>query len=492
MILFVLLLYLANNFLLEPLYTKSAKSSITDLYDEVNDMKVSEYTSENLYNMLIDNGLFVDFVITDTENNTIYVPENPLLTNDRDRPAGNRSINEPPKNLITVIEEEFLSDNNKFVRYDDNISNKQFIMFNGVLDNGMDVNIRLSIDSVSRNVSFLNQFIIGAGVIIFLFSLIAANVISEHFTTPILNIFNTTDRIKKMDFSSTCEVTTNDELGRLAENINEMTYILKDNIENLATSNSQLTEEINERLKIDEQRKALLNNVSHELKTPLSLVQGYSEGLKLNLHKNTDRADFYCDVIIDEAKKMDMLVSQLLDINRLQFGDFPLHKEETDAVDFITYIINKYTPIFKESNLTYTDNLEELRSREESVMLNIDALRSEQILTNLLNNAIAYADKDKNINLSATITPDDDKQTSKDHNHLRITFSNSYSEVEDNELEEWWNSFYKVDKARTRENGGYGLGLSIVKAIQEADSNHYGVYYDSGTINFYVDFDIVG
>lgn len=493
MILFVLLLYIANNLFLETLYIASAKSTISAIYEELNTIDPSEFTSEKLYDIVVNSGFFLDIIVIDEENQKLYSPSNPLIERESDTSIP-RNGPRPDDQLFVINKTDTVDENNAFMIITEDQSNKSFLMFDGQLENGYSINIRVAMDSIGSNVTFFNQFILGAGVIIFLLSLIASNILSKHFTTPILNIFNTTDRLKKMDFSTTCEVTTNDELGRLAQNINEMSYVLETNLNELALSNSHLQEEINERLKIDEQRKALLNNVSHELKTPLSLVQGYSEGLKLNLRKNVDKADTYCDVIIDEAKKMDALVSQLLDINRLQFGDFPLHKETRDAADFIHYVTRKYKPLFKNAGISFTEQLSCLTT---SKTLSIDALRSEQVLTNLFNNAIAYTDNQKQLLLSClirpsdTVTSKDTGRTSMDHPHLRLTIANSYEQVQADELENWWDSFYKVDQARTRDNGGYGLGLSIIKAIQEADHNLYGVYYEKGMIHFYIDLDLV-
>ncbi len=489
-LLFILLLYIANTFLLESFYVGSTKARIIGIYEDVNAMSEDQINSETLYELLYNSRTFMELAIIDEENKKVYLPSNRLFQDNdiRDLPI---NFKLPPVNLIEGESIEDVNANIHLINFTDPKNNSTFYILTGHLDNGWRIEIRVPLASISENVDFFNQFILIAGGLILMLTFIAANYISKHFTKPILGMFQVTDSIKKLDFSETCQVTTNDEIGKLAENINEMSYALEENITNLETSNESLKEEIAERLKIDDQRKALLNNVSHELKTPLSLIQGYSEGLQVNLHNKPEKVDFYCDVIIDEAKKMDALVSQLLDINHIQFGDFPLYKEKTGAKDFLEYIIHKQEPFIDQASINFTADLS-LFETQPDLDLYIDSLRSEQIIMNLLNNAIAYVDERKLMTLSleeisnSGLTEEDGQDV-----HIRLTISNTYKQIDVSEMDKWWNSFYKEDKARTRENGGYGLGLSIIKAIQEADHNQYGAYYKDGFIHFYVDFDIM-
>lgn len=477
-VILLLLLFLANTFLLEKIYTYGVKDELADIYMTVNEIDQEAYSPQVLYDLVITSSIFVELVIIDRENNQLYLPANPSLGGDDPRPEAFKAI-QLPKNDKTILKEEVVDDNSRYVWLVDPRTDLHFLAYEGTLDNGLLVEMRVPLVSIQQNVYFFNQFILVSGLILLVITMIVANYIAKYFTKPILNMNDVTSSIKDMDFSQVCQVQSNDEIGQLAENINEMSYSLEANISELSISNIHLKEEIEERLKIDEQRKALLNNVSHELKTPLSLVQGYSEGLKVNLHKNPEKTDFYCDVIMDEAKKMDILVSELLDINRIQFGDFPLHKEETDAYDLIHYVTRKYEDTLAEAGVLYTEDLSAIDNSD--IKINVDTLRCEQVITNLLNNALAYVDNIGKIALTCGL----------EENHLILSVSNSHEEVAAEELTSWWQSFYKADKARTRENGGYGLGLSFIKAVQEADGNNYSVEYQEGMIVFKVKFDLV-
>lgn len=487
-LLFILLLFLANSFLLESIYFHNTKNKIIRLYEVINQMETSDINPHSLYQLLLDNQTFLELIIIDEANTQIFLPLNPLFSNDGNLPPINPP-KQPPAHDRAIETIESINDKVDLIRFHEPNNKDVFVALNGHLDNGFYIEIRMHLASLSTNVTFFNQFIMVAGVMILLITFPFANLSAKHFTGPIMNMLKVTDHIKRLDFSQSCDVLTNDEIGKLAENINEMSYALKENLDDLKTRNQQLTKEIHERLKIDEQRKMLLSNVSHELKTPLSLIQGYSEGLKIKLHTNPEKINFYCDVIIDEAVKMDSLVSQLLDINRIQFGDFPLHKEKLGAKAFIGNILAKHQPTMKDSAICFTKDLSGLDS-EPNLLLDVDALRCEQVITNLISNAVAYVDEEKNIHIKSELlrVPDSDNEVSR---HLRLTISNSHPPVNEEELANWWNSFYKADQARTRENGGYGLGLSIVQAIQEADHNQYGVHYQNGLVHFYVDFDVV-
>lgn len=463
-LLFILLLYLANTFLLESFYIKNSKDDLSDLYKEINILEKTQYTSDSLYQLSIERQTVMEIEIIDLKENITYNSLNPRFNGDENFPprGGNQK---PPFDDFESVDIQTIDENSRYVWFIDK-NHMTFLVYEGILDNGMSINIRMPLASVQENISLFNQYLFILGIIIFIISMIAANIISKDFTGPILDIFNVTNSIRNLDFTNTCKNITNDEIGKLSQNINEMSINLK--------------EEINQHIRIDGERKTLLNNVSHELKTPIFLIQGYSEGLKINLHKNKEKIDFYCDVIIDETRKMDLIVNQILDINRIQSGDFKLNKESINGKEFLFNIVNKYRALMVDGNILFNSNVE---SMNDSLMFDIDTLRCEQMLTNLLNNALAYVDDFKKIAFEV-------EQSKRKSGHMRITISNSHEEIPKEELEMLWNSFYKIDKARTRENGGYGLGLSIIRAIQEADLNDYGIYQKDGTIYFWIELDL--
>ncbi|WP_105616253.1 sensor histidine kinase [Vallitalea okinawensis] len=476
-ILLIGLLILANTYLLQHYYINKQKTQLIDYYDQINNLSVSQY-EDNLRDFIsYENKSNVDILIFNEDDGIIYSSKSYLLDDKMKNklgvkpPPNEKALERPP---IEIKREEPINEKIKFILGVDYITKEDDLILTGDLDNGNIIDLHIPLISIKTSIALANEFLIIVGTIVFIIAMLFAYVVSRTFTRPILEMNKATLGMKNLDFGIQCKVESNDELGQLAQSINEMSAELDDTIQSLHFSNLELQQEIKEKIKIDEKRKQLLNNVSHELKTPLALMQGYAEGLKLNVAKNHNRVDFYCDVIVDEAKKMNYLVQNLLNINQFEIGDEILHKSEFEVVDFVNYIVEKYTPLLCENNI----NLQ--LSLPEPTNVYADSFRSEQVLTNYLNNAIQYVDEKKDVHI--TLLKSDRK--------VRIEVYNSCQHINDLELEKLWDSFYKRDKARTRDNGGHGLGLSIVKAIQEASHNNYGVRSENNGITFWFELDL--
>ncbi|WP_432666766.1 histidine kinase dimerization/phospho-acceptor domain-containing protein [Wukongibacter baidiensis] len=476
-VLFIGLLILANTYLLPPYYTNKKKAQLIDYYQQIDVLDTSEYEDSLASFVSIENASNVDILIYISREDIIYSSKSYLLDKNFKKKFGgmpdpNKKKGSPPP--VEIRNEEYINDKIKFIWAKDIITGGENLILTGSLTNGHYIDLRLPLISVDTSVALANEFLIIVGLILFIIAMIFAYVVSNSFTRPILEMNKATLRMKKLDFDTRCKVESSDELGQLAHSINEMSVELDNTIHSLNISNTELQQEIKEKIRIDEKRKQLLNNVSHELKTPLALMQGYAEGLKLNVAKNHDRVDFYCDVIVDESKKMNHLVQNLLNINQIEFGDEILYKSEFEVVDFVEYIMEKYAPRFKENHIDVKLNL------ISPTEVYADSFKVEQVLTNYLNNAIQYVDERKAVCVTLL----------KENSTVRIEVYNSSQPINDAELEKLWDSFYKRDKARTRESGGHGLGLSIVKAIQEASGNDYGVRYEGSGITFWFELDI--
>jgi signal transduction histidine kinase len=242
----------------------------------------------------------------------------------------------------------------------------------------------------------------------------------------------------------------------------------------LTEANRKLLEDIERERRIDEMRREFISNVSHELKTPISLIQGYAEGLKENVNEDEENKNFYCEVIADEAGKMGKLVGELLDLSQIEAGTFKLDKINFEISRLAAKVMEKYKPIFLEKKIDCA--LEE----EPGLIVFADRFRTEQIIVNYLNNAINHVDQKKLINISIKSF----------QNKARVSVYNSGRPISPELSDKIWESFYKVDKARTRAYGGTGLGLSIVKAIQEMDNNRYGVLNRDGGVEFWFELDM--
>lgn len=265
--------------------------------------------------------------------------------------------------------------------------------------------------------------------------------------------------MSKLDFSKKYAVQSDDEVGQLGKSINSLSDQLDRAIFSLTEANKKLREDIEQERRIDKMRKEFINNVSHELKTPIALIQGYAEGLKLNINEDEENKNYYCDVIMDEAGKMNRLVKDLLDLSQIESGSFKLDKTSFNISSLIESVLDKYRPVLFEKGIKVELDI------PEYLTVNGDAGRIEQVLVNYLINAINHVDDKKEIKIQAVIL----------NEKVKISVCNSGENIPDESLDKIWTSFYKVDKARTRSYGGTGLGLSVVKAIQELHGNSCGM-----------------
>jgi signal transduction histidine kinase len=244
-------------------------------------------------------------------------------------------------------------------------------------------------------------------------------------------------------------------------------------ITELNIKNKTLEEDIEKERKIDEMRKEFISSVSHELRTPLSVIQGYAEGLVSNVAESEEDRKFYCDVIMKETDKMNKLVKDLLNLSQIESGYFHIEKTEFNITSLIEYVLNKYKSNFAEKNIEIQFEL------GESYIVCGDMVRIEQILTNYINNAINHVDNNRIIKINQIV----------DKDKIKISVFNSGKHIPEEYIEKIWTSFYKVDKARTRAYGGYGLGLSIVKALSDLHNNAYGVENIEGGVTFWFEVD---
>ena len=144
--------------------------------------------------------------------------------------------------------------------------------------------------------------------------------VSNRFLGPITVLTNIAKRMSELDFTAKYEVKTEDEVGVLGNSMNMLSETLEQALAELKEANTELKKDLEKKEQIDAMRKEFLSNVSHELKTPIALIQGYAEGLMDNINDDEESKEFYCEVIVDEARKMNQMVKKIMDLNQLEFG----------------------------------------------------------------------------------------------------------------------------------------------------------------------------
>lgn len=345
----------------------------------------------------------------------------------------------------------------------------------GTLDNGNFILIRTPIQGIKDNVHISNTFITYIGIVTLIIGIIAAFVLSSYISKPIKQLSNIAERMSELDFDIKYDGKDKGEIGLLGKSMNNMSQKLEENISQLKTANLELQRDIDKKEKLEKMRTDFLSNVSHELKTPIALIQGYAEGLKEGITDDPESMDFYCSVIMDEAAKMNNMVKRLLTLNQIEFGEDELVMERFDINELVKSVVNANELRATQKNLSITYDI-----LDTPLYVWADEYKVEEVVTNYLSNAINHCCNENIIKI---------KVGHIDKDNVRVSVFNTGNNIPEADIEHIWEKFYKVDKARTREYGGNGIGLSIVKAIVESMGKTCGVNNLPDGVEFWFDLD---
>jgi signal transduction histidine kinase len=369
-----------------------------------------------------------------------------------------------------VIKKE---DNYIIYRLYDSHLDSNYIDLIGVLDEKI-VFLRSNFESIQESVALANRFLSYIGLAAVIIGIIAMLLVSSKFTRPIHEMANIAKKMSELDFEVKYPVKNKDEIGELGNSLNILSDKLQSTISELKSANNELQLDIQKKTEIDEMRKEFLSNVSHELKTPISLIQGYAEGLIENVNEDEENRNFYCEVIIDEANKMNQMVKKLLTLNELEFGSNQVNFERFDIVQLIKSVLMTNGILFKQKEVTVHFN------ENEPIYVWADEYLIQQVVSNYISNALNHVSGANIIEIKLV----------RRGNVLRVAVFNTGENIPEEELDKLWIKFYKVDKSRTREYGGNGIGLSIVKAIMNSHNKECGVINHSVGVEFWFEVDI--
>jgi signal transduction histidine kinase len=370
----------------------------------------------------------------------------------------------------TLVEEE----NYQIQKSFDKHSNGYYLQNWGFFDDNRTIFIMsMPLSSIQESVALSNRFMGYVGVIMLVLGSILMYIATEKITSPIRSLSALSARMSELDFDARYMGNSQDEIGVLGNSLNTLSEKLKQTIGELKTANNELQKDIEEKIRVDEARKDFIANVSHELKTPIALIQGYAEGLTEGMAEEPESRDYYCEVIMDEAGKMNKMVKQLLTLTALEFGnDMPV-MEQFDLVKLIQGVLASSRLLLsqKEANVVF----------DASAPVNVwaDEFKIEEVVTNYLNNAMNHLDGEKRIEITL-------EQREKE---VKVAVFNTGNHIPEEDLDKIWTKFFKVDKARTREYGGSGIGLSIVKAIMDSHHKACGVENVEGGVEFWFTLD---
>ena len=341
----------------------------------------------------------------------------------------------------------------------------------GVLDNGNLFLIRSPLESIRDSAKIANKFLAYIGIVVTLVSALLIWFVTTRITKPIMELKDISARMTNLDFEMHYKSRGKNEIDLLGEHMNQLSDTLEKTISELKTANNELQRDIEKKEEIDEIRKEFLANVSHELKTPIALIQGYAEGLKEGIHDDDESKDFYCDVIIDESGKMNNMVKKLLTLNQLEFGNDVITMERFDVVAMIHNFLQSAEILIQQNEVNVR------MEQTEPIYVWADEFKTEEVIRNYFSNAMNHVKGDKIIDVKYTML----------ENKVRIGIFNTGDPIPEDSLPHLWEKFYKADKARTREYGGSGVGLSIVKAIMDSMNQQYGVINYTNGVEFWIE-----
>lgn len=515
-----------NSFFSEKVYMNRKQKSMVSSYENVNDI-MQKYTDSqidkdtmcaDMENISTAKGISV--LVVDSSWCTIYVstqgddsmierlrmsifngdifknsgtsekapePKNPADDSVTDNPADADDKKDHKKRFDDIIDmsgtslvenRTIISSNDKYTLqkvYDERLGD-YYLEIWGTLDNGYSIILRTPIQGIKDNVIISTTLIKYVGGAILIVGIISAFVVSTYITRPIKQLSDIAERMSEMDFDARYEGSDKGEIGLLGKSMNNMSEKLEHNIAELKKANLELKKDIDKKEKLEIMRTDFLSNVSHELKTPIALIQGYAEGLKEGITDDPESMGFYCDVIMDEANKMNTMVKRLLTLNQIEFGNDEPDMERFNINELIASVVDANAIRAGQKNMSIVfDN------RNEQNFVWADEYKTEEVLTNYISNALNHCDGKQAIEVRTS--------KSEDGATLTVTVYNSGRNIAEEDLERIWEKFYKTDKARTREYGGNGIGLSIVKAIMESMGQEYGVRNVSDGVEFWFTLD---
>ncbi|NLK73049.1 MAG: HAMP domain-containing histidine kinase [Clostridiales bacterium] len=324
--------------------------------------------------------------------------------------------------------------------------------------------IQIPIETIDEAVKILRDIIRNMMFAAFILGAIGAYILSKNITKPLLELNSIALHMSKLDFTKKYTEKREDEIGQLGYTLNKMANELQLSIK-------QLQDELKKEKTLDILRKQFVAQVSHEMQTPLSVVQGYVEALEDGIIDSEEEKKYHYEVIKDEIHKMTRIIRDLLDLSQLEAGTFKIKKDTFDITNLIKKISDKYAEIAKQKNINFYTSL-----TEKEVYIYGDQLRIEQVLTNLIKNAFEHTEEKGNIEIKSIFYD----------NKIKVVVFNTGSRIAEEDIPYLWKSFYKANGKK--ESKGTGLGLAISKHILDLHNAEYGVENVEEGVNFWCEF----
>lgn len=453
---------------LEPYYIREKEANFAELYDEIDQITRSGSLTEDELSQVNR---------TAERYNFYYIVWN--FSNE----SGFSNLHDSQMLLMQLagvlfnkIDSQVMERNDDYqvVEFRDGTQQVDYLALWGTVGDSYNIFIRSPLESIQETMVLFYRFLIIVGIGVIAGGILLVWYFSRRLTEPLRELAILSARMADLDFDAKYTSGGEGEIGVLGENFNSMSEKLQSTISELKNANFRLQQDIEQKEKIEKMRTDFMGNVSHELKTPIALIQGYAEGLREGVSDDPESREFYCDVIMDEAAKMNQMVKNLMTLNQLEFGDENVEFQRFDLTELIRGVLQSMEIVAqqKEARVQFR--------QKEPVYVWADEFKAEQVVRNYVSNAFNHLDGDRVVDVK--IIPSGEK--------VKVTVFNTGAPIPEEDVPHIWEKFYKVDKAHTREYGGNGIGLSIVKAIMDSFHQKYGVKnYDNG-VEFWFELDV--
>ncbi len=350
-------------------------------------------------------------------------------------------------------------------------STMQYILFGKDFSDGRHIEIMAEKNPIEENARLGTQFTTGISIFALLLALVFIFGYAKRFTKPLIEMSEVTAGIAELDFSRKCKVERNDEIGALAESINTVSDSLAGALTELKEKNAKLEEDIEHERRIEKMRSDFISAASHELKTPIAIIRGYAEGLKLGMNENDASGQEYCDIILKESDKMNTLVLSMLEQSLYASGGKVPELAPFNVLGTIKSYLRSLEPIFNEKGISASYDC------DENITAFADESQIVTVLQNFISNACSHAAGEKVIKVF--VTDNGEK--------YRLNVYNSGSRVNEKDADSIFTSFYRADKAHSRAEGRFGLGLSIVRSIADNHATDCGFINNDNGVTFWFD-----
>lgn len=467
----ILLCWLINHFFLEKYYMNQKMRVLISAYKTVNETATSGDITSDAFDVELQRLISkynIDVLVMDADTRTLkHSMSDPAIMT---RMLLDKVFR---VNDASGAEDDILKETDSYtieLGVEERTSTEYLMMW-GILDNGNLFMLRTALESIQDSAAIANRFLLFSGCVGIVLGGVIIWILSRKLTEPIRQLTLISERMNQLDFDAKYRGSNRNEIGVLGKNMNCLSDTLQTTISELKTANNELRRDIERKEQIEKQRKEFLSDVSHELKTPLALIQGYAEGLQEGIDEDAESRAYYCGVIVDEAAKMNRMVRQLMALDQLESGNDTITMERFDIVALVRNYVQSAEILIKQSEARVS--VEE----REALYVWGDEFKVEEVVMNYVTNALNHLEYEKKIDIRF--------RCDEEQNCVRVSVFNTGRPIPEECLPRIWEKFYKVDKARTREYGGSGVGLSIVKAMMDSMHGGYGVKNYNNGVEFW-------